>query len=149
MGELGEGWQRRQLEAEGAASRTFIDAGAAFDGTLRLGQDLRIDCEFRGEIVCEGTVVIGESAGVEAHIRAREVVIHGAVVGDVTARRLLVVHSTGRLHGDVETPCFELQKHAFFNGRTRMARPEQLALSRAAASATPAPEAPAKVGGPV
>jgi cytoskeletal protein CcmA (bactofilin family) len=42
----------------------------------------------------------------------------------VVASRQLVLRAGGRLHGDVETPCFELEKHAFFNGRSRMERPE-------------------------
>ena len=108
-------------------TRTFIDQGAAFSGTLRLHESLRLDAEFRGAIESEGTVVIGETAGVEADIRAREVVILGAVVGNVVATRQLTIRAGGRLHGDVETPCLEIEKHAFFNGRTTMARPERAA----------------------
>jgi cytoskeletal protein CcmA (bactofilin family) len=107
-----------------APLRTFIDGGADFDGTLRIASSLRIDSEFRGAIESEGTVVVGEAAGVEAHIRAREVIICGAVVGNVVATRQLTLRSGGRLHGDVETPCLEIEKHAFFNGRTTMVRPE-------------------------
>lgn len=107
-----------------AVARTFIDAGAAFEGTLRLREGLRIDSEFRGEIVSEGTVVVGEAAGIEADIRAREVVILGAVVGNVFGRRQVTLRAGARLHGDVETPCLEIERHAFFNGRTAMARPE-------------------------
>ena len=118
-------------------TRTFIDQGAAFAGTLRLHESLRLDAEFRGAIESEGTVVIGETAGVEADIRAREVVILGAVVGNVVATRQLTIRAGGRLHGDVETPCLEIEKHAFFNGRTTMARPERAVRE---AAATPEPE---------
>jgi cytoskeletal protein CcmA (bactofilin family) len=128
-------------EAAGSA-RTFIDHGAAFDGTLRLREGLRIDAEFRGAIESEGTVVVGEAAGLVADIRAREVVICGAVVGNVVATRQLTIRAGGRLHGDVETPCLEIEKHAFFNGRTRMARPE--AALRAAAEAEAPPRPPAR-----
>ena len=121
-------------------TRTFIDQGAAFAGTLRLHESLRLDAEFRGAIESEGTVVIGETAGVEADIRAREVVILGAVVGNVVATRQLTIRSGGRLHGDVETPCLEIEKHAFFNGRTTMARPERAV--REAADAEPRTETP-------
>jgi cytoskeletal protein CcmA (bactofilin family) len=120
---------------------TFVDQGAEFEGTLRLRESFRIDCEFRGEIYSEGTVTIGESAGIQADIQAREVVIAGAVVGNVKASRQLVLRAGARLHGDVETPCFELEKGAFFNGHTRMMRPE-LAL-RATAAAAPAAYPPA------
>jgi cytoskeletal protein CcmA (bactofilin family) len=85
--------------------------------------------------------VIGENAGVEADIRAREVVILGAVVGNVVATRQLTIRAGGRLHGDVETPCLEIEKHAFFNGRTSMARPERAAREAATAAVSePGPE---------
>ena len=121
-------WRRQVIEpvapqAEPAAMRTFIDPGAVFEGSLRLREDLRIECEFRGEIETEGTIVVGPSGCVEGNIRGREVVIFGAVVGNVAAARQLVVHAGARLHGDIETACLEIAKHAFFNGRTSMIRP--------------------------
>jgi cytoskeletal protein CcmA (bactofilin family) len=124
-------------EAPAAPLRTFIDGGADFDGTLRLACSLRIDSEFKGAIESEATVVVGEAAGVEADIRAREVIICGAVVGNVVATRQLILRSGGRLHGDVETPCLEIEKHAFFNGRTTMMRPEA-ALRAGVATHSPA-----------
>jgi cytoskeletal protein CcmA (bactofilin family) len=138
------GQNASEVPASGGAepaelTRTFIDQGAAFSGTLRLHESLRLDAEFRGAIESEGTVVIGETAGVEADIRAREVVILGAVVGNVVATRQLTIRAGGRLHGDVETPCLEIEKHAFFNGRTTMARPER-AAREAAATVEPEPE---------
>lgn len=106
-------------------SQTFICEGARFEGTLRLGrQNLRIDCEFRGEIVTDGKVVIGQGGAIESDIRAREIVIYGAVVGNVYASRSLELRAGGKLHGDIETPCLNVEPHGFFNGVTRMARPE-------------------------
>ena len=137
IGAAGPGGPPTPVEPEAPALRTFIDQGADFDGALRLRESLRIDSEFRGSIVSEGTVTVGEAAGVEADIRAREVVICGAVVGNVVATRQLTIRPGGRLHGDVETPCLEIGKHAFFNGRTTMTRPEQVARGRAEAEAPP------------
>jgi len=53
------------------------------------------------------------------------VIIHGAVVGDVTASREVVIQATGRLHGDVKAPAFQVERGAFLNGRTEMYRPER------------------------
>jgi cytoskeletal protein CcmA (bactofilin family) len=91
--------------------------------------------------------VVDAEAAVEARIRARTVVIHGAVVGDLEATREVVLHPTCRLHGDVETPSLVVERGAFFNGTTRMFRPEQIVRARAEADAnqtdtsspTPAP----------
>jgi cytoskeletal protein CcmA (bactofilin family) len=49
------------------------------------------------------------------------------VAGDVAASREVVIHATGRIHGDVSTPSLVVERGAFFNGRTRMYRPEIVA----------------------
>lgn len=139
------GWVQRQLgtgdtkaatdpgtpEGRARGHKTFVFEGAEFEGTLRLRESFHIDSEFRGEIVSEGTVTVGETAGVEAKIRAREVIISGAVVGEVFASRQLIIRSRGRLHGDVETPCLEVERGAVFNGRMTMVRPEVAARADA------------------
>ncbi len=110
--------------AEARSLGTFIGSGAIFDGTLTLKGDFLIDTEFRGELETDGTITVGLEGTVVGSIRAREVVIRGAVVGNVTAPRQLIVESTGKLHGDIETACLEIQKHAFFKGNTTMTRPQ-------------------------
>ena len=124
------GWVRKQVRdgdaapAAGRGRATFIDCGAELEGTLRLREDFRIDGEFRGAIVSEASVIVGEAAAIEAHVSAREVVIGGAVVGNVVASRQLILRAGARLHGDVETACLQVEKGAVFNGRTTMVRPE-------------------------
>jgi cytoskeletal protein CcmA (bactofilin family) len=105
-------------------SGTFISSGAIFEGTLTLKGDFHIDTEFRGELETDGTITIGPNGSVVGGIRGREVVIQGAVVGNVTAPRQLVVEAAGKLHGNIETACLEIQKHAFFQGSTTMTLPQ-------------------------
>jgi cytoskeletal protein CcmA (bactofilin family) len=150
MEHSGIGWVRRKIGveepqvAEVAAepeqreeplgvSRTFVDQGAEFQGRLYLREAFRIDGEFRGEIVSETTVIVGPAAGIEASIRAKEVIIAGAVVGDIRASRQLVLKKGARLTGDVEAPCLEIARGAVFNGRTTMMRPEVMARAEAKA----------------
>jgi cytoskeletal protein CcmA (bactofilin family) len=121
--------------------RPFIAPGADVEGSLRRREDLQIDCDFRGQIESQGTIVVGPTGSVEGSIRAREVVIFGAVVGNVAAARRLVVRAGARLHGDIETACLEIERHAFFNGRTAMIQP--LAALRAESRPAEPESAPA------
>lgn len=143
------GWRRLVIgapEASAAASVTpasevaftapaddfvRIERGVEMTGRLVVGRPLRIEGEFRGEIESTNAVVVSEGGTVEAPIRARIVEIRGAVVGDVVASREVVIHATGRLHGDVEAPSLVVLRGAFFNGRTRMYRPERVVQSDA------------------
>jgi len=144
------GWVRKRIRETGAGEpargngrATFVDRGAEFHGTLRLREDFRIDGEFRGAIVSEASVIVGEAAAIEADLFAREVIIGGAVVGNVVASRQLILRAGARLHGDVETPCLQVEKGAVLNGRTTMVHP-QLAL-RAKNQAAEPDERPASL----
>jgi cytoskeletal protein CcmA (bactofilin family) len=124
-------------------SGTFIESGALFEGTLTLKGDFRIDSEFRGELATDGVIVIGPSGSVEGDIKARQVEIQGSVVGNVNARRLFILRASGRLHGDVESACIEIERHGFFQGGTRMTRPQAASLPSAVDDAlAPSPAAP-------
>jgi len=119
-----------------------IERGVEMSGRLVTERSLRVEGEFRGEIECGAAVVVTESGAVEAPIRARTVEIFGAVVGDVSAGREIVIHPTGRLHGDVDAPSLVVMRGAFFNGKTRMYRPE-----RSLAQPDPMPAPVATPGG--
>jgi cytoskeletal protein CcmA (bactofilin family) len=121
----------RPNAAAAQPSGTFIGSGALFEGTLTLHGDFRIDSEFRGELSTDGTIVVGPSGAVVGDVRAREVEVFGAVVGDINARRKLVLHAGARLHGDIETACLEIERHAFFQGVTRMTEPQAMRRTRA------------------
>ena len=150
MDEDSKGWVRRTLEArlEGATAgspaaaglTTFIDQGADFDGVLRLRSDARIDADFKGEIHCEGHVFIGESAALEGNVRAREVAVAGVVVGEVSARRELMIRAGGRVHGSVETASLVVERGAGLNGTTQMTRPGVGLRGEATAQDTPSAE---------
>jgi cytoskeletal protein CcmA (bactofilin family) len=140
------GWRRLVLGApeqgttslqpeEKAASSTpdvaIIERGVEMNGRLVVPQSLRVEGEFRGELEIGSSVYVSESGAVEAPIRARTVEIRGAVVGDIVASREVVIHATGRLHGNVETPSLVVARGATFNGQTRMYRPERNVQSSA------------------
>ena len=125
-------------EAPPVRESSRIEHGCEMSGKLALDRPLVIEGEFSGAIASDSSVVVSEAGSVEANIRARSVAIHGAVVGDVTASREVVIHAGGRLHGDVETPSLVIERGAFFNGRTRMYRPEHAARASAPAP-TPGP----------
>jgi len=158
------GWVRRVLDVPASRSAApepeppvappapravRVEQGSALEGTLALDRSIEIEGEYRGSIDCREGVTVGETGTVEANIRARCVEIRGAVVGDIDASREVILHAGGRLHGKVSTPSFVLERGAFFNGETRMYRPELAAQARRAAEATSdEPAAPLRQAAP-
>jgi len=104
---------------------TRIEPGCEIEGNFSLEGPLVVEGEFRGSIACGAAVTVGEHGSVEAGIDAREVDVHGAVVGDITARREVVLHPTARVHGNLTAPSIVIERGAFYQGETRMFRPER------------------------
>ena len=104
---------------------SLIEPGVEMNGRLVVPHSLRVEGEFRGEIESAASVFVTETGAVEAPIRARSVEIRGAVVGDIVATREVVIHASGKLHGNVETPSLVIARGATFNGRSHMYRPER------------------------
>jgi cytoskeletal protein CcmA (bactofilin family) len=113
-----------------------IQEGCEVEGRLALENSIRIQGEFRGRIEAGNTVTVDERATVTGDIQARTVIIYGAVAGNIDASREVVIRATGRLHGNVKTPAFEVARGAFFSGRTKMYRPERVVHTPTSAHAS-------------
>ncbi|MCZ6823696.1 MAG: polymer-forming cytoskeletal protein [Deltaproteobacteria bacterium] len=152
MATISSGWQklaigRRLARQDPSAAQApqapvaedhiaYIHEGCEVEGRLALKNSIRIQGEFRGRIEAGKTVTVDERATVTGDIQARTVIIYGAVAGNVDASREVVIHATGRLHGNVKTPAFEVVRGAFFTGRTKMYRPERVAHTPISAHAS-------------
>jgi cytoskeletal protein CcmA (bactofilin family) len=92
---------------------------------------------FEGEIALKGLLVIGETGKVTCeNVRAANVIIAGAVKGNITAQKV-EIRSTGRIWGDIVTTAFATEEGAFLRGQIRMEDAVDLDLDVTAGS-TPA-----------
>ncbi|MGH0033012.1 MAG: bactofilin family protein [Myxococcota bacterium] len=135
MGERRDRWIRRALEgpaaggeaaaapAPDAAPEMSIAPGCDLEGDLQLDRPLTVHGDFKGSIDCAEHVVVAEHGTVQGPIRARSVEVVGSVVGDLTARREVVLRAGGRLHGDVSAPSLVVERGACFEGRSRRVQP--------------------------
>lgn len=65
----------------------FLDNGTEVTGELHFSNTLRIDGAFRGSIVGEDRLIIGEQAVVHADIKVGDIEIRGQLSGNVEVRR--------------------------------------------------------------
>ena len=129
------GWIRRTLGAlpggddtapepadAGAATATpgaaSIAAGCELEGRLQLEGPLVVHGDFKGEIDCQLDVVVAPGGSVQGPIRARSVELLGSVVGDLHARREIVLRAGARLHGDAAAASLVVERGACFEGRS-------------------------------
>jgi len=119
---------------------TLLGRGATFEGKLTFDGTVRIDGRFKGEVFSDDVLVIGEGAVVEAQIDVGEIIIQGAVVGNITAKRSIEIHAPGRVKGDLHTPALQIDKGVIFEGRCFMEAASQQARGQAAAQQPAKPQ---------
>jgi len=91
----------------------FFDKDTEFKGDLTFKGSFRIDGYFKGTIVSDSMLVIGEQGKVEADVRAGYVVINGEIKGTIRAEDKVEIHSRGRVSGTIITPKLVVDEGAF------------------------------------
>jgi cytoskeletal protein CcmA (bactofilin family) len=75
---------------------------------------------FSGRIECDGELVIGPEAHVEADLKANKVTIAGFVKGNVVAIARLKIANTGRLEGDARVGALVVLEGGVHHGVIRV-----------------------------
>ncbi len=110
---------------------TLVGAGAVFEGTLRAKGLLRIDGTVKGEVICEGNMVIGKDGKVEARVEAVNLTIGGGLKGDVKTAERLEILPSGKLEGNAVTKIIVIEDGGFFSGSCEMLTPEGKVVAKA------------------
>ena len=105
-----------------ATLQSFLDGGTRFDGKITFSGTIRLDGAFKGEASADGTLVIGETAEVDAHLSVRTAVIHGQVRGEITARDLIELGPTARVQGSLKTQRLRVAEGAKIDAKIEMTR---------------------------
>ncbi len=98
----------------------FLGKDTEFEGKLSFSGAVRIDGRFKGEILTDGTLIVGETALLECDIQASSVNICGEVRGNVVARNRIELHAPGRVFGNISAPVVTLDEGVIFEGSCRM-----------------------------
>ncbi|GFK95226.1 hypothetical protein NNJEOMEG_03084 [Fundidesulfovibrio magnetotacticus] len=98
----------------------FLGVGTTYRGRLDFTGTVRVDGVFEGEVESEGTLVVGREATVTGQVRVGQLVLGGALSGEVTAAQRVVLHKTARFTGTLVTPALSVEEGAVIEGQVRM-----------------------------
>jgi cytoskeletal protein CcmA (bactofilin family) len=112
------------------AITAFLGAGAEYRGQFNFQGIARIDGGVIGDIVADGTLVLGEDGRVEGSIRVAELIANGRIVGDVEASRRAVLSGRSNLRGNLLSPVVVIEDGAVLNGVVTMAPVDRPSLPR-------------------
>ena len=129
-------WRKSSKPSVKASDLTaFIDEGSEIEGKYTFSGTVMLNGRFRGEIVSNDSLIVGEKGVVNASIRAGIVLISGEVVGNVMASERVELRGSARVYGDVEAPVVVIEEGVLFEGHCRMTK------ARPVEAAPPAPPA--------
>jgi cytoskeletal protein CcmA (bactofilin family) len=99
---------------------SVLGAGIIWQGSIVGSGGVRVEGAFEGKIALKGLLVVGETGKVTCeNIRAANVIVAGAVKGNITAHKV-EIRSSGRVWGDITTIAFATEEGAFLRGQIRM-----------------------------
>lgn len=79
----------------------FIGEGTYFEGKFSFKGVVRIDGSVKGELKCDGTLIVGETGVLDATIETRDAIIRGKVNGNIDAGGRLELKSPCSVVGDI------------------------------------------------
>ncbi|KAB1441865.1 bactofilin family protein [Pseudodesulfovibrio senegalensis] len=107
----------------------FLGAGTNYNGKLHFQGAVRIDGNFNGEIMSDGTLVVGQEAFVDGQIKVGQLVLSGNIRGDVIAGEKVVLNKTANLQGNIHTPSLVVEEGAVLEGSLAMGKVDPVSQS--------------------
>jgi cytoskeletal protein CcmA (bactofilin family) len=112
--------KREESPASAGASDLLLGEGCEFEGKLTFKGTVRIDAKFKGSILSNDVLIVGEHARIDAEITCGTVVVHGEVNGNIKAKTAVELHHPAKVRGNVETPSLVVEKGVFLQGEMKM-----------------------------
>jgi cytoskeletal protein CcmA (bactofilin family) len=122
-------------EVKGPSTGGTLGATMTVKGEIYSREELYIDGEIQGAIELQHRLTVGPNGKVRANVKAKEVVVHGSIHGDVQSAEKIIIREKGSLVGDITTAGIVIEDGAYFKGSIDIVRAE----SQKASSSEPVP----------
>ncbi|MBO5846179.1 MAG: polymer-forming cytoskeletal protein [Bacteroidales bacterium] len=97
-----------------------IAANTRIVGTITAENDFRVDGIIEGEIICQGKVIIGQTANVKGKLTCTNAEIVGRMDGEIKVSEILTLKSTAVVTGDMKIATLVVEPNAKFDGTCSM-----------------------------
>ena len=99
---------------------SVIGKGTEFEGTIRTKETFRVEGFVKGNIISEGTLIIGNGGKVDGKIEANNILIGGEAYGELYASNKIEANASGRIYGNIHTKSLIVDENAIFQGTCEM-----------------------------
>jgi cytoskeletal protein CcmA (bactofilin family) len=106
----------------------LFGSSLSIEGTVTSREDLYFDGQVEGSIeAARSTVTVGPNASLDTVIRAKRVIIAGAMTGSIVASESVELLATSNLAGNITAARILIQDGAYFKGSIEITSPSESA----------------------
>jgi cytoskeletal protein CcmA (bactofilin family) len=116
---------RKENPIEKSEIKAFLGPGSQFEGKLVFDEIVRLDGTFRGEVTSKDTLIVGETADLQAEITVGSLILSGRFRGNIKAAHRVELRAPARVEGDIETPSLVVEEGVYLNGSLSMGREKE------------------------
>ncbi len=109
-------------EVKAPSTGGTLGATMTVKGEIYSREELYIDGEIQGAIELQHRLTVGPNGKVRANVKAKEVVVHGSIHGDVQSAEKIIIREKGSLVGDITTAGIVIEDGAYFKGSIDIVR---------------------------
>jgi len=96
---------------------SVIGDGSSFKGTFIVKGSFQIDGKFEGDLKIDGHLIIGTNGKVKTStIITESITIAGTLIGNIDAKKEVILIETGRVLGNIEAPKIDVGEGAIIQG---------------------------------
>ena len=111
---------RKETPIEKSEIKAFLGPGSQFEGKLVFNEIVRLDGAFRGEVTSHDTLIVGESADIQADVQVGTLILSGRFKGNIKAKSRVELRAPAQVDGTLETPALSVEDGVTLNGTITM-----------------------------
>jgi cytoskeletal protein CcmA (bactofilin family) len=121
---------RKETPIEKSEIKAFLGPGSQFEGKLVFNEIVRLDGSFRGEVTSHDTLIVGESADIQADVQVGTLILSGRFKGNVKAKTRVELRAPAQVDASIETPALSVEDGVSLNGTITMTPGENASGSK-------------------
>ena len=98
----------------------IIAQGTKIVGTITTNNDIRIDGELEGDLVCKGKIVVGQQGNIKGNVDCANAEVMGNINGKMIVNGTLSLKATSKIWGQIKTKILSIEPEAQFTGSCEM-----------------------------
>ena len=99
---------------------TRIGNNTSFKGTIVSEGSITVEGSVKGTIECKETAVVQDGGYLKGALRAQDAFVAGHVDGNITARNVVEITSSGKVKGDIDSSSLTIAQGVVFDGNCHM-----------------------------